>query len=182
MFVNKLWRVFSSIERFGYFLGGLLNIHFRVLTALKFWRCHKNNADFAIKSHNNKRKFQWEILTRLNPNNSFWTLSLSADGWWPLPMMNLSILAFFSSMMGCCFFDDTFDTTHFSKSVSSNYSNENFGNCLWAALLRNHTFPSSSFLSLGTSFFVLWQLRHFWKTFKASLKLTLRIVRPARVL
>ena len=27
------------------FLGGLLNIHFRVLTALKIWRCHKNNAD-----------------------------------------------------------------------------------------------------------------------------------------
>ena len=38
-------------------------------------------------------------LTRLNPNNSFCTFRRSAVCWWPLPIINLSILAFFSSMM-----------------------------------------------------------------------------------
>ena len=148
----------------------------------KFWRCHKNIADWQV-INNNKAKFGNEILTRLNPNNSFWTLSLSADGWWPLPMMNLSILAFFSSMMGCCCFFDTFHFTKFWKSVSSKCSNQTLG--IWAALLRNHTFPPSFLLCLvfgDLSFFVLWQLRHFWKTFKASLKVTLRKIRPVRVL
>lgn len=45
-------------------------------------------------------------LTRLNPKSSFWTFSRSAEGWWPLPIMNLSILAFFSSMMNWCYDDD----------------------------------------------------------------------------
>ena len=38
-------------------------------------------------------------LTRLNPNNSFCTFRRSAVCWLPLPIINLSILAFFSSMM-----------------------------------------------------------------------------------
>ena len=31
-------------------------------------------------------------LTLLNPKSSFWILSLSGVGWWPLAQMNLSIL------------------------------------------------------------------------------------------
>ena len=114
------------------------------------------NSDVAIKIlqdwqviNNKKAKFDNEILTRLNPNNSFWTLSLSADGWWPLPMMNLSILAFFSSMMGCCCFFDTFHFTKFWKSVSSKCSNQTFG-------IANCTFEKSHFSTFFSSLSRLW--------------------------
>ena len=116
----------------------------------KFWRCHKNIADWQV-INNNKAKFGNEILTRLNPNNSFWTLSLSADGWWPLPMMNLSILAFFSSMMGCCCFLTLFTSRNFENLFLPNVQIKlwEFGLHFWEITLFHLLFFSVS--SLGTS-------------------------------